>query len=139
MRPDNQRTCLLVILVLSMTGCAATHAKEHAMAVHGKTKVELLSCAGVPLREHQEGDLTFLTYSIEHGATTGMSRIGRGPGMLAGKPHQLAGKPHQLAGKSDQCEATVTLKDGKVTLVKYRSTAGSDDPCEPIFRGCADP
>lgn len=119
------RICLLVILVASMTGCAAMRAEEHATAVLGKTKVELLSCAGVPLREYQEGDLTFLTYSVESGKIVGMSRIGRGPGMLAGASHQ--------------CEATVTLRDSKVTQVQYRSTARNDGPCEPIFRGCAGP
>lgn len=114
----NVRAVLLAFLVLivALLGLTACHSRsslalEHKDAVVGKTQHDLISCAGVPIREYKSQEVTFLTYITIESA----------------------------GARFDTCEATVSLRDDRVVDAKYKTTASRTyfGDCEPIFRGCA--
>ena len=91
----------------------------------GKTKQELLACAGAPRRESTSEGLTVMVY--QHGA----------------EPVELSVPSAKSSGARDvphSCRATVTLKDDRVTEVRYESLPewlGAEDHCDEIFARCA--
>jgi hypothetical protein len=91
----------------------------------GKTKQELLACAGAPQRESLSQELITMVYQEE------AELVERSiPGAKASGARSI---PHS-------CRATVTLKDGRVTDVRFESVPewlGAEDHCEEIFLRCA--
>jgi len=107
-------------------GCQPTPKAEPSAiqaGLIGKTQQELLACAGAPESETIAGDMTTLTYykrasPLEHFFSATRSRV-----------------PCPRRG----CEATVTLKDGRVTSVQYRAEPAALDGCEAcdaMFADC---
>jgi hypothetical protein len=112
--------------LLLLGGCAAAARLEgnpNQQAMVGKTKEKVLACAGRPLQQTTDHDLTLLRYYREAPileesfATSKASR----PGMHRG------------------CWAIVVLEDDRVSDVIYRfvpHTVDASQECEDIFDSC---
>lgn len=89
----------------------------------GKTKQEILACAGAPTSETTSNDMTALTYYKR----------------ASPLEHFFSATRSSIACPRRGCEATVTLKDGRVTSVQYRAEPEALDGCETcdaIFADC---
>jgi hypothetical protein len=89
----------------------------------GKSKAEVLACAGAPKKETAKGTLTLLRYYRE------------APILEESYPVGKASFPTIHHG----CWATVVLTDDRVTEVHYRfvpSTFDASNDCEEIFESC---
>ena len=114
--------CLVVGLVLSAftLGCAARHrakmAERGPLELAGLSKVDLLSCAGVPVRSEKIDNMEFLTYV--------------GGGDTRGWLHRM----HHY------CEVTFTLRDGVVKKVTYAGNTGGrftkGEQCAYVIAPC---
>lgn len=101
-----------MLVVVVAVACAITFsactfqraglAARAQMELVGMTKKELLSCAGVPVRQERVDDLDFLTYS------------GGGDSVGAAVATSTSPSTAIATGKRTQryCEATFVLKDG---------------------------
>lgn len=113
---------LLAVLALSAftSGCAVhkrTKMAERASSeLIGLSKIDLLSCAGVPVRSEQIDNMEFLTYV--------------GGGDVKGFFHRM----HHY------CEVTFTLKDGVVQKVTYAGNTGGyftkGEQCAYVIAPC---
>jgi len=134
--PFSMRLCqltrlgMLALTGLLLTACAGGPA-DRAEAVKmvdvlkGKTKQDLLACAGAPQRESASQGLTAMVYQ-EEAELVELSV----PGAKSSGARRI---PHS-------CRATVILKDGRVTDVRFESVPewiGAEDHCEEIFLRCA--
>jgi hypothetical protein len=93
-------------------------------AIIGKTRQELLACAGPPLRETKQADHTLLTY-YRHTPVLDRS-------VVASKSTVPAVHP--------ACWATLSLEGEVVAAVQYQSvpsSADATDQCEAIFDPCS--
>lgn len=94
-------------------------------ALKGKTRQDLLACAGAPQRESLSQGLTTMVYQEE------AELVERSiPGAKASGARSI---PHS-------CRATVILTDGRVADVRFESMPdwiGAEDHCEEIFLRCA--
>ena len=121
---------LLALTGLLLTACAGgpsdrSDAVKMADVLKGKTKQELLACAGAPRRETISDGLTAMLYQ-EEAELVELSV----PGAKSSGPRDI---PHR-------CRATVTLKDGRVTDVRYESVPawlGAENHCDAIFARCS--
>ncbi len=121
---------LLVLVGLLFTACAGgpadrPDAVRMADTLKGKTKQDLLTCAGAPRRESTSEGLTAMVY--QHDAELVELSV---PGAKSSGPRDV---PHR-------CRATVTLKDGRVTDVRYESVPawlGAENHCDAIFARCS--
>lgn len=117
--------CALLGL-LGLGGCATAPRLEgnpNQQAMEGKTKDQVLSCAGSPLRQITEGELTLLRYYRE------------APMLEESFAASKASRP----GIHHGCWATVILQEGRVVEVQYRfvpSTVDASNDCEEIFEPC---
>lgn len=115
------------LLFAACVGGPADRAAEVKMldVLKGKTKQELLACVGAPQRESLSQELITMVYQEE------AELVERSiPGAKASGARSI---PHS-------CRATVTLKDGRVTDVRFESVPdwiGAEDHCEAIFLLCA--
>ena len=118
---------LLALGGLLCTACAggpmdrSDHVKM-ADALRGKTKQDLLACAGAPRRESESEGLAALVYQAEVELSV--------PGAKSSGPRDV---PHS-------CRASVHLRAGRVTDVRYESVPawlGAENHCEEIFARCA--
>ncbi len=94
--------------------------------LEGKTKEQVLACAGEPERERSHEDLTLMRYYKEAPLLQ----------------ESIVGSKGSRGGAHHGCWATVVLKDGKVLEVRYHSVpTGVDatDHCEEIFDACTQP
>lgn len=129
--PFSPRLSGLAVMAMAMLvgACAGSppvvdHPTQRAL--EGKTRDQVLACAGAPERERAHEDLTLFRYYRE--APMLQESVVRSKGSQAGIHHG--------------CWATVVLKDGKVLEVRYRSVpAGVDatEHCEEIFDSCVQP
>lgn len=129
-----QRALLFILLVLAgFSGCAIQRAGMASRAqseLVGMSKKDLLSCAGVPLRQERVDALEFLTYA------GGGDSVGVAVGTLTSPSSAVA------AGKSARryCEATFVLKDGIVQRVNYQGRTGGlltkGEQCAFIIENC---
>ena len=119
----------VVTIVLLFSGCASTvpEAKSDnptAQRLIGKTRAELLQCAGIPLREVPHGHGVILRYYKE-------------APMLEESRSFLKGS---APGEHHGCWASLLIENEEVTGVEFRTVpqgAGNeDDDCESIFTGC---
>ena len=124
------RLGLLALTGLLLTACAGgpadgSSAVKMADALKGKTKQDLLACAGAPRRVTTSEGLTAMVY--EHDAELVERSV---PGAKSSGARDV---PHS-------CRATVILKDDRVSDVRYESVPkwiGAEDHCEEIFVRCA--
>lgn len=90
----NIKTILILLLALSVVSCGtrrpdpATRAQTELV---GMSKKELLSCAGVPIRQTQLEDMEFFVFKTES----------------------------LFDGNHTYCQATVALKNGRVEKISY--------------------
>lgn len=121
---------LLVLVGLLFTACAGgsadrADAVKMADVLKGKTKQELLTCAGAPRSERTAQSLTTMVYQGE--AELVELSV---PGAKSSGPRD---RPHR-------CRATVTLQDDRVTDVRYESVPkwlGAENHCDEIFAHCS--
>jgi hypothetical protein len=121
---------LLALAGLLFAACAGgpadrSDAVKMADVLKSKTKQDLLTCAGAPRRESTSPGLTAMVY--QHDAELVELSI---PGAKSSGPRDV---PHS-------CRATVILKDGRVTDVRYESVPewlGAENHCNEIFARCA--
>ena len=124
------RMGLLALTGLLLTACAGgqadrSSAVKMADVLRGKTKQELLACAGAPRSERTSQSLTTMVYQ-EEAELIELSV----PGAKSSGARNL---PHR-------CRATVLLKDGRVADVHYESVPaglGAEDHCDEIFAHCS--
>lgn len=120
---------LLVLAGLPFTACAGgpadrLDAVKMTDVLQGKTKQDILACAGLPRRESTAEGLTTMVYE-EEAELVELSI----PGAKSSGPRDV---PHR-------CRATVILKDDRVTDVRYESVPewlGAENHCEDIFSRC---
>lgn len=127
------RTAIPFALCLVLAGCAVQRAQEASRAqseLIGMSKVDLLSCAGVPARQAQAGDIEFLTYEGggDSSAASVATAVSTSVAVVAGK------RLHRY------CEATFALKNGTVQRVTYQGRTGGlltpGEQCAFIVEGC---
>ncbi len=114
-------------LVLWLSGCAGvppvTEGYPSQSAMPGKTKAQLLACAGPPTRQGSDGALTLLRYYRE-------------APMLE---ESVVGSKSSHAGLHHGCWATVVLRGDRIEAVHYRfvpDSVDASDDCEEIFADC---
>ena len=118
--------CGLVGLT-AVTGCAtAATVGEYPnqQKVIGKSKAEVLACAGKPVKEQTRNDVVLLQYYREAPVLEESQPVGKG----------------SMSTIRHGCWATVVLTDDRVTDVRYRFAPPSMDAsndCEAIFDPCA--
>jgi len=89
----------------------------------GKTKQEVVACAGQPLRESESGEVKVLTYYKE------ADTLERAP----------VGSKTSIPGVRHGCRARVLLKEDRVAGVEYEPVPddiAAYDHCEEIFAPC---
>jgi hypothetical protein len=113
------------IAAMSLAGCLSAPPKHFPAreALIGKTKQEILACAGQPLKESFEGDRARLIYYGEAEALEGSFPISKG----------------SVPTVRHGCEAVLTLREDRIVEVHYVAipeSMGGYDHCEEIFRSC---
>jgi hypothetical protein len=109
-----------------LIGCAASQPIEPSpvgKALLGKSKQELISCAGNPLQETRTVEGTVLTYYKEAPMFEESSSLSKG----------------SRSGVHHGCWAHLLMGDDRVVGVEYRSVPRSVDAidhCEEIFHAC---
>ena len=130
MRHAHVRFCQAVLTVIAaalVLACQSappiTEGYPHQHSLKGKSKEQVLACAGTPLREWQNGEFTLLRYYRE------------APLLEESMVSSKSSRPTVHHG----CWATVTLQHNQVNQVHYRFVPGSVDSsndCEEIFARC---
>lgn len=125
------RLLLVALGVLCLVGCATPPSQNgqnelfpNQRAIIGKTRQDLLACAGPPLRETNQADHALLTY-YRHTPILERSVVGSKSTVPAIHP---------------ACWATVSLEGDVVTAAQYQSvpsSADATDQCEAIFDPCS--
>ncbi|MBM4134180.1 MAG: hypothetical protein FJ245_10460 [Nitrospira sp.] len=112
--------------MLCMLGCQPVPKAEPSATqtgLIGKTKQEILTCAGAPTHETTAGDAATLIYYKRASALE----------------HFFSAARSSVACPRRGCEATVTLKDDRVTSVQYRAVPealNGCEACDEIFADC---
>ncbi len=100
-----------------------TEGYPHQQSLRGKSKEQVLACAGTPLQERQDGEFTLLRYYRE------------APLLEESMVSSKGSRPTVHHG----CWATVVLQGNRVDHVRYRFVPGSVDAsneCEEIWASC---
>jgi len=128
---------IIIVLAVCVSGCAKQYRAEVASRAQtelvGMTKKNLLSCAGVPVRQERVDELEFLTYS------------GGGDSVGAGVATSISQSTAIATGIRNRryCEATFILKDGIVQKVNYQGRTGGlltkGEQCAFIVENCLKP
>ena len=121
---------MLALTGLLCTACvggaaARSSAVKRADVLKGKTKQDILTCAGAPRRESTSEGLTAMIYR-EEAELVELSVSGAKSSGARSVPHS--------------CRATVILKDDRVTDVRYESVPewlGAEDHRDEIFARCS--
>jgi hypothetical protein len=119
-------SALVVCIAVWLIGCAASQPIEPnpiGKALLGKSKQELVSCAGNPLEETKTDEGTVLTYYKE-------------APMLE---ESFSSSKGSRSGVHHGCWAHLLMGDDHVVGVEYRSVPRSVDAidhCEEIFHAC---
>ena len=117
---------LLVCTAVWLTGCAVSQPIEPnpiGNALLGKSKQELVACAGNPLQETKTTEGTVLSYYKE------------APMLEESVPFLKSSRP----GAHHGCWAHLLMGEDRVVGVEYRSVPRSihaTDHCEEIFHAC---
>jgi len=126
---------VLVAITTLLAGCASTKfgradlAERAKVELVGKSKKDILMCAGVPVRSQQAKNMEFMTYSS--GGDTD-AYVAGGAGSSAGGG--------TASVKKRYCEVTFVLKDGVVEKVNYAGRTGGliteGEQCAFILQNC---
>ena len=117
---------LLIVGFVGLIGCAASQPIEPdptGKALLGKSKQEVVACAGNPLQETKTAEGIVLRYYKE------------APMFEESFASSKASRP----GAHHGCWARLLMEDDRVVGVEYRSVPPSvdaTDHCEEIFRTC---
>jgi hypothetical protein len=117
---------LLVTGCVGLIGCAAsqpTAPDPIGKALLGKSKQELLACAGNPLEEMKTLEGTVLAYYKEAPMFEESFSLSKGSG----------------SGAHHGCWARLLMEEDRIVGVEYRSvpqSVDSTDHCEEIFQTC---
>jgi hypothetical protein len=130
----NNTLIVAALFLFLLSGCASVHRSQVATRAQteliGMSKKELLSCAGVPVRQERVDDLEFLTYT------------GGGDSDSLGYATQTSTSSAVVISKRKHryCEATFILKDGLIQKINYRGRTGGlmsrGEQCAFIVEGC---
>ena len=113
--------------LMTIAGCAtAATVGEYPnqQKVIGKSRADVLACAGKPVKEQTRNDVVLLQYYREAPILEESQPVGKG----------------SVSTIRHGCWATVVLTDDRVTDVRYRFAPPSMDAsndCEAIFDPCA--
>ena len=117
---------LLMVGFVGLIGCAASQPiapNPIGKALLGKSKQELVACAGNPLEETKTAEGTVLTYYKEAPMFEESFSLSKG----------------STSGVHHGCWAHLLMEDDRVVGVEYRSvprSIDSTDHCEEIFHTC---
>lgn len=123
----------LIICAIAFAGCAVQRAQIATRAqteLIGMSKKDLLSCAGVPLRQDHADDLEFLSFA------------GGGDSVGTAVATSTSSTTAVAVGKSAHryCEATFVLQNGIVQKVNYQGRTGGlvtkGEQCAFIVENC---
>lgn len=124
---------LIVGPMLALSGCilvAQQQAQQGKTALVGKSRAEILACAGVPNATFRDGGTEYFAYS-----GSGMLRSGGSTTYVGGGVFL-----HSGGGGQSQCVATLAFQGGRVANVSYRSSGGAvtapDEACGNIVKSC---
>jgi hypothetical protein len=112
--------------LLSLVSCmtpAQVGQYPNQQSMVGKSKSQILACAGLPEKESSDGNKTFLRYYREAPILEESRPVGKG----------------SFATIRHGCWATVNLADDRVVDVHYRfvpPTFDASNDCEEIFESC---
>ncbi len=118
---------LSLLGLLSIAGCASAATVgeyPNQQKVIGKSKADVLACAGKPVKEQTRNDVVLLQYYREAPVLEESQPVGKG----------------SMSTIRHGCWATVVLTDDRVTDIRYRFAPPSMDAsndCEAIFEPCA--
>jgi len=118
---------LSLIGLCLLAGCAAPAAVgeyPNQQKVIGKSKTDLLACAGKPIKEQTRNDVILLQYYKEAPLLEESQPVGKG----------------SMSTVRHGCWATVVISDNRVEEVRYRFVPpafDASDECEEIFEACA--
>jgi hypothetical protein len=113
--------------VVIFLGCATIHQAPHVSlpeTLIGKSRQDLLACAGSPLREIPVAGGIILNYYKEASMFE----------------KSFPGSKASRSGAHHGCWARISISEDRVIGIEYRSvpTAGiADDHCDEIFQKCA--
>ena len=116
----------MMVGFVGLIGCAASQPiepKPTGKALLGKSKQELVSCAGNPLKESKTTEGTVLAYYKEAPMLEESFSLSKG----------------STSGVHHGCWAHLLMEDDRVVGVEYRSvprSVDSTDHCEEIFHTC---
>lgn len=117
-------TVLTAVLLLACHSAPPiTEGYSHQQSLQGKSREQVLACAGTPLREWQDGEFTQLRYYRE------------APLLEESMVSSKSSRPTVHHG----CWATVMLQHNRVDQVQYRfvpSSVNASNDCEEIFARC---
>ena len=119
-------SALVVCTAAWLIGCAASQPiapNPIGKALLGKSKQELVACAGNPLEETKTAEGTVLTYYKEAPMFEESFSLSKG----------------STAGAHHGCWAHLLMGDDRVVGVEYRSvprSVNATDHCEEIFHTC---
>lgn len=128
-----KRAVAAFCVAVSLTGCifvAQDQANKGKTALVGKSRSQILACAGIPNATFRDGGTEFFAY-----AASGMRRedgdisyVGNGVFLTSSATMQA------------QCIVTLSLRGGVVASVNYRSSGGAitapDEACGYVVRSC---
>jgi hypothetical protein len=119
-------SALVLYIAVWLIGCAASQPIEPSpigKALLGKSKQELVACAGTPLEEAKTAEGTVMTYYKEASMLEESFSFSKG----------------SRSGVHHGCWAHLLMGDDRVVGVEYRSVPRSvdaTDHCEEIFHTC---
>ncbi len=126
---------VLVVIATLITSCASTKfgradlAKRAKVELIGKSKKDILMCAGVPVRSQQAENMEFLTY-YSGGDSDAYVTGGVGSSVGGGV----------VSVKKRYCEVTFILKDGIVEKINYAGRTGGliteGEQCAFVLQNC---
>lgn len=128
-------TLVLLLSAVILSGCASTKfgradlAKRAKVELVGKSKKDILMCAGVPARSQQVEDMEFLTY---YSGGDSDAYVAGGSGSSAGGG--------AVSVKHRYCEVTFILRDGVVEKLNYVGRTGGliteGEQCAFVLQNC---
>jgi len=130
-----KHTLALLVIATLLGGCASTKfgradlAERAKMELVGKSKKDILMCAGVPVRSQQVENMEFMTY---YSGGDSDAYVAGGAGSSAGGG--------AVSVKKRYCEVTFALRDGVVERVNYAGRTGGliteGEQCAFVLQNC---
>lgn len=126
---------VLLVSVALLPGCASTKfgradlSERAKTELIGKSKKDILMCAGVPIRSQQTENMEFMTY---YSGGDSDAYVAGGAGSYAGGG--------AVSVKKRYCEVTFVLSDGVVEKVNYAGRTGGliteGEQCAFVLQNC---